>query len=99
MTGSGVADVDMCACPSRLAPTLDAERSGCRRRSAYIDRFVSLLRSYHAAPDPLGAWIKARPVVRSIVGQRLEQGATRATDEVLDKLIILRAWTARGLVN
>src|SRR5229473_2647700 len=36
MTGSGVADVDMCASPSRLADP-GCEHSGCRSRSAYIE--------------------------------------------------------------
>jgi hypothetical protein len=34
-----------------------------------------------------------------IVGQPLEQGATPATDEDLDKLMVLRAYTARRIVN
>ena len=37
MMGSGVADVDMCKSPYRLAPTLDASTQDCRRRSAYIE--------------------------------------------------------------
>jgi hypothetical protein len=37
-------------------------------------------------------------LARRIVGQPLEQGATPATDEALDKLMVL-AWTARRIVN
>jgi hypothetical protein len=50
-------------------------------------------------PDPVAAWIKLDLLTRRIVGRRLEKGASLATDEALDKLMVLRAWTARWLVN
>jgi hypothetical protein len=34
-----------------------------------------------------------------VVGRRMEHGPTPETDEALDKLMVLRAWTARRLVN
>jgi hypothetical protein len=50
-------------------------------------------------PDPVAAGIRLDLLTRRIVGQPLEQGATPETDEALDKLMVLRAWTARRLVN
>jgi hypothetical protein len=38
-------------------------------------------------------------LIRRVVGQRMKQGATRSPTEALDKLMILRAWTARRIVN
>ena len=34
---------------------------------------------------------------RRVVGRRLEEGATLATDEALDALMVLRAWTVKAL--
>jgi hypothetical protein len=50
-------------------------------------------------PDPVGAWSNLDLLTRRVVGRRLERGPTSETDEALDKLMILRAWTARRLVN
>jgi hypothetical protein len=50
-------------------------------------------------PDPLTAWIHLDLLTRRVVGRRMEHGPTPATDEELDKLMVLRAWTARRLVN
>jgi hypothetical protein len=47
----------------------------------------------------VAAGIRLDLLTRRIVGQPLEQGATPETDEALDKLMVLRAWTARRLVN
>ena len=47
----------------------------------------------------MAAWIKLDLVTCRVVGRRLEQSATPGIDEELDKLMILRAWTARRLVN
>jgi hypothetical protein len=49
-------------------------------------------------PDPLAQWIKLDRLTRRVVGRRMEQGPTPQTDEALDKLMV-RAWTARRLVN
>jgi hypothetical protein len=50
-------------------------------------------------PDPKAIWIRLDLLTRRVVGRRLEQGPTPETDEALDKPIVLRAWTARRLVN
>jgi hypothetical protein len=50
-------------------------------------------------PDPLTAWIRLDLLSRRIVGRRMVHGPTQQTDEALDKLMLLRAWTARRLVN
>jgi hypothetical protein len=50
-------------------------------------------------PDDLEAWIRLDLVTRRIVGRRLEQGPSPETDAALDKLMVLRAWTAERLVN
>jgi hypothetical protein len=50
-------------------------------------------------PDALAMWIKLDLLTRRVVGRRLEEGATAEIDETLDKLVVLRAWTARRLVN
>jgi hypothetical protein len=47
----------------------------------------------------VGAWINLDLLTRRVVGRRLERGPTSETDEALDKLMILRAWTARRLLN
>jgi hypothetical protein len=52
-----------------------------------------------SGPDPVSAWIKLDLLTRRIVGRRLEHGPTPQTDEALDKLMRLRAWTARRIVN
>jgi hypothetical protein len=49
--------------------------------------------------DDLTSWIRLDLPTRRIVGRRLEQGASPALDEALDKLMMLRAWAARRLVN
>jgi hypothetical protein len=46
-------------------------------------------------PDPVAAWIRLDLLTRRVIGRHLELGATPATDEALDKLMVLRAWTAR----
>jgi hypothetical protein len=51
------------------------------------------------APDAVDAWIKLDLLTRRIVGRRMEQGPMPQTDEALDKVMVLRAWTARRLVN
>jgi hypothetical protein len=51
------------------------------------------------SPDDVGAWIQLDLLTRRIVGRRLEQGPTPTTDKALDKLMVLRTWTARRLVN
>jgi hypothetical protein len=50
-------------------------------------------------PDPLTAWIRLNLLTRRVVGRRMEHGPTTETGEELDKLMILRAWTARRLAN
>jgi hypothetical protein len=50
-------------------------------------------------PDPLTAWIRLDLLTRCVVGRRMEHGPTSETDKELDKLMVLRAWTARRLVN
>jgi hypothetical protein len=45
------------------------------------------------------AWIRLDLLTRRIVGQRMEHGGDAEKDEALDKLMVLRAWTARRLVN
>jgi hypothetical protein len=50
-------------------------------------------------PDGLTEWIRLDLLTRRVVGRRMEQGPTPETDEALDKLIVLRAWTARRLAN
>jgi hypothetical protein len=51
------------------------------------------------SPDAHEAWIKLDLLTRRDVGRRLEQGPTPETDEALDALMVLRARTARRLVN
>ena len=43
----------------------------------------------------MGAWINLDLLTCRVVGRRLEQGPTYETDEAVDKLMILRPWTAR----
>jgi hypothetical protein len=50
-------------------------------------------------PDPLAAWIRLDLLTRRVVGRRMEHGPTHETDEALDKLIVLRAWTERRIVD
>ena len=50
-------------------------------------------------PDALGAWLNLGLLTRRVIGRRLEQGRTFATDDALDALRVLRRWTARRLVN
>src|SRR5262249_36840322 len=50
-------------------------------------------------PDFLAAWIRMERLTRRAIGRRMEDGPTRATDAALDRLIGLRAWLARRLVN
>jgi hypothetical protein len=50
-------------------------------------------------PDPVTAWIRLDRLTRRVVGQRMARGPTLETDEALDKLMVLRAWTARRLAN
>jgi hypothetical protein len=61
-------------------------------------RLVTLT-SLPTGADALGAWIKLDLLTRRIVGRRMKEGPTPETDEALDKLMVLRAWTARRLVN
>ncbi len=49
--------------------------------------------------DPLTAWIRLDLLTRRVVGQRMEHAPTPETDEELDKLMVLRVWTARRIVN
>jgi hypothetical protein len=49
--------------------------------------------------DAVTAWIRLDLLTRRIVGRRMERGPTPETDEALDSLLVLRAWTARWLVN
>lgn len=51
------------------------------------------------APDPVAAWIRLEKITRRMVGHRMTYGPTPETDEAIDKLRLLRAWTARRLVN
>jgi hypothetical protein len=51
------------------------------------------------APDAVATWIRLDLLTRCVVGRRMERGPTPALDEALDKLLVLRAWTARRLVN
>jgi hypothetical protein len=46
-------------------------------------------------PDPMAIWIRLDLLTRRWSGGGWEQGATPATDGALDKLMVLRAWTAR----
>lgn len=50
-------------------------------------------------PDAASAWIKLDLLTRRLVGRRLEAGPTADTDEEHDKLMRLRPWKARRLVN
>jgi hypothetical protein len=50
-------------------------------------------------PDPVRAWIRLDLLTRRIVGRRLKHGPTAETDEALDTVRVLRAWTARRIVN
>jgi hypothetical protein len=61
-------------------------------------RSVSAAYLPHAA-DPVDAWIILDRVTRRLIGHRMEHGPTPETDEAPDKLMVLRAWTARRLVN
>jgi hypothetical protein len=47
-------------------------------------------------PDPVAAWIRLDRITRRVVGRRMEQGRTPETDEAIDKLRVLRAWTTGG---
>jgi hypothetical protein len=47
----------------------------------------------------VAAWIRLDLLTRRVVGRRMEQGPTPETDQALDSLMVLRAWTARRLVN
>jgi hypothetical protein len=47
----------------------------------------------------VAAWIRLDLLTRHIVGRRMEHGLTPDTDETLDKLMVLRAWTLRRMVN
>jgi hypothetical protein len=49
--------------------------------------------------DPVAVWIRLDKVTRRLIGWRMEHGRTPKSDEELDKLMILRAWTARRIVN
>lgn len=61
-------------------------------------RLVSAVALPHS-PDPLTLCIKLDLLTRQLVGRRLALGARPEIDEELDKLIVLRNWTARRLVN
>jgi hypothetical protein len=50
-------------------------------------------------PDAVAAWIRLDMLTRRVVGRRMEHGPTPQTDAELDKLMLLRAWTAQRLVN
>jgi hypothetical protein len=50
-------------------------------------------------PDGVKAWSHLDRITRKVIGWRMEHGRTPETDEELDKLMLLRAWTARRLVN
>jgi hypothetical protein len=43
----------------------------------------------------VAAWIRLDMLTRRVIGRRVEHGATPETDEALDKLMVLRAWTGR----
>jgi hypothetical protein len=49
--------------------------------------------------DPVAVWIRLDKVARRLIGRRREHGPTPQTDAELDKLMLLRAWTAQRLVN
>jgi hypothetical protein len=49
--------------------------------------------------DEVQAWIRLDLLTRRVVGWRMEHGPTPETDGALDKLMVLRAWTAHRLVN
>jgi hypothetical protein len=51
------------------------------------------------APDDVGAWIRLDLLTRRVIGQRLKRDPTPDTDEELNTLMVLRAWTARRLAN
>ena len=42
-------------------------------------------------PDPGATWTRLDRLTRRIVGRRMERGSTPATDEALDRLMVLRA--------
>ena len=50
-------------------------------------------------PDLVAAWIRMERLTRRTIGRRMEEGPTRATDAALDRLIGLRAWLTRRVVN
>ena len=50
-------------------------------------------------PDPVAAWIRLDRMTRRVVGRRMEQDPTPDTGQALDRVMILRAWTARPMVN
>lgn len=50
-------------------------------------------------PDPVALWIRLDLVTRRVVGQRMNRGATPESDEMLDRLMVLRTWVMRRLVN
>ena len=51
------------------------------------------------APDPLALWIKLDLLTRRLVGARMDNRPKPETDEALDRVIVLRRWVARRLVN
>jgi hypothetical protein len=50
-------------------------------------------------PDAGRTWINLDLLTRRVVGRRMAQEPTPEMDEALDGLRVLRAWTARRLVN
>jgi hypothetical protein len=49
--------------------------------------------------DPVAMWIYLDLLTRKVIGHRMTYGPSPESDEELDKLIVLRAWTARRMVN
>jgi hypothetical protein len=50
-------------------------------------------------PDPLAFWIRLDLITRRVVGRRMNRGATPESDEMLDRLIVLRTRVARRLAD
>jgi hypothetical protein len=47
----------------------------------------------------VGAWIRLDLLTRRVVGAAARGEPDAGDDEALDKLMVLRSWTARRLVN
>jgi hypothetical protein len=74
-------------------PAVDAVPAGFRGHG------VTRLPVGAVLEDPVAVWIRLDKVARRLIGRRREHGPTPQTDAELDKLMLLRAWTAQRLVN